>query len=304
MDTLSGFCMLLRKYLCNTNLLSVRQIEPERIVEMVFEAKDGKFLLFLEFFGKGNVIVCKEDMTIIDALTHHEFKDRNVAPKETYRHPQMGYNAFSVGEDDFASLFSSTGKDSLVKCLAIDLGLGGVYAEEVCGRAEVEKSAKPSEIGKKEQAAILGALGKITHGKIHPVIYLNEEKVEDVYPFSLLTFSEKKSREFQSFSEAIEHYAQNFSKERKTSYDARLAEISRIIGQQEKNIIELGSEEKDNREKAEMIYSNYMQVKSLLDELTAISKKHSWQKIKETLKGHPLIKEVNPQEKSVVLEIG
>ena len=52
-----------------------------------------------------------------------------------------------------------------------------------------------------------------------------------------------------------------------------------------------------------MLYKNYKLIKEILEELKEISKKHSWKEIKEKLKGHKLIKEVIPKEKSVVIEL-
>jgi predicted ribosome quality control (RQC) complex YloA/Tae2 family protein len=110
-------------------------------------------------------------------------------------------------------------------------------------------------------------------------------------------------KEFPTFSEAIDHYMQHAAPDTKTSHDGRLAELKRIIEQQEKNILALELEEQEQRSKAEALYSNYIQLSALLEELKTISKKHSWQDIKEKLKGHTLIKDVNPRDKSIHIEI-
>ncbi len=303
MESLSGFCMLLRKYLGNSTLHSITQVEPERIVRLEFWHKEDVKLLYLEFFGKGNVILCTKENLIIDALAHHEFKDRKVGPKETYKWPTMRYDAFSMEADHLSSLLFSTTKESLVKCLAIEMGLGGVYAEEACAMAELDKNAKPAKINEKEAIALLTSLKKLTGGNPSPIIYLKDGKVNDVTPFPLQTLAERDSLGFSTFSEALSHYASHFSPEEKSSYDSKMEELRRIIMEQEKAIIELTLEEEGQRAKAEAIYSNYMQVKAILDELNIISKKHSWQEIKEKLKGHAVIKDVNPKEKSVVVEL-
>ncbi|HLD87299.1 MAG TPA: NFACT family protein [Candidatus Nanoarchaeia archaeon] len=303
MESLSGFCMLLRKYLGNAVLASLSQIEPERIVRLEFDSKAEKAILYLEFFGKGNVILCKEGDIIIDALTHHEFKDRKVEPKALYSWPKMGYNAYSMEQGYLSSLLSSTTRESLVKCIAIDLGFGGIYAEEACARASIDKGTKSSELSPDQARDLLLAIKGMTEGKANPVIYLREDKVIDVFPFPLQTLSGTDMKPFGTLSEALEHYALNVSTEKKTSYDAKLEEVSRIIESQRKNIAELEQEESENREKAEAIYSNYAKIAAILNELKEISRKHSWQDIKAKLKDHPLIKEVNPKEKSVVLEL-
>ena len=62
-------------------------------------------------------------------------------------------------------------------------------------------------------------------------------------------------------------------------------------------------EEKESREKGEAIYHNYQLIKEVLDELRRASKKYSWKEIKEKLKEHKTIKEVNEKERKVVVEV-
>ena len=67
-ETPSGFCMLLRKHLEGKFLESIEQLEPERILKLVFKSKDEINLIYLEFFGKGNVILCDGEGIIFDSL--------------------------------------------------------------------------------------------------------------------------------------------------------------------------------------------------------------------------------------------
>ena len=57
------------------------------------------------------------------------------------------------------------------------------------------------------------------------------------------------------------------------------------------------------RQKGELIYQNYQLIKEILDELNKASKKYSWKEIKEKLKGHKVIKEVNEKERKVIIEV-
>src|SRR3989338_1963327 len=113
----SGFCMFLRKHLDNSRLRAVQQKESERIIE---------------FFGGGNVILCDDKDNIISYLEQHRFKDREIKKDVAYKYPKMEANVFELKTEDLAYLFEKSKKDSLVTCLAVELGLGGVYAEEIC----------------------------------------------------------------------------------------------------------------------------------------------------------------------------
>lgn len=303
MDSSSGFCMMLRKYLEGSFLETIEQVEPERIARLIFSTKEKKLHLCIELFGKGNVMLCTDEGIIIDAIHHLEFKDRTVGPKATYKHPAQQYNVFSLDKEFLASVLASSDRDSLVKCLAIDLGMGGLYSEEACLLSKLDKSAKPADISLDVQKPLLAAIKTITSHQLQPLIYLKDGELEDVFPFPLTTMEMHEKKEFPSFSEAVDYYIQHATPDTKTSHDGRLAELRRIIEQQEKNILALETEEAEQRAKAEALYSNYIQLNTLLEELKTISKKHSWQDIKEKLKGHALIKDVNPKDKSIHIEL-
>ena len=110
----SGYCTLLRKHLEGKFLDSIEQLEPERILKLVFKTKNETKKLYLEFLGKGNVILCNEDDIIIDCLIHHKFKDRTVFPKEKYKYPSMEYNLFDINKTQLSNLFKNSKKDKII----------------------------------------------------------------------------------------------------------------------------------------------------------------------------------------------
>ena len=57
------------------------------------------------------------------------------------------------------------------------------------------------------------------------------------------------------------------------------------------------------REKGELIYHKYNLIKEVLDEINKASKKYSWKEIKEKLKEHKIIKEVNEKERKIIIEL-
>jgi predicted ribosome quality control (RQC) complex YloA/Tae2 family protein len=303
MESDSGFCMLLRKHLEGSFLEKIEQIEPERIARMAFRAKEKTFHLYIELFGKGNVILCDEGAIIIDSLHHLEFKDRKVGPKSPYKHPTQQYNLFSIDKEFLASALASSTRDSLVKCLAIDLGMGGMYAEEACLAAGIDKSVKSNELSLSQQGALLKSILGIINHPLEPLIILESGEIEDVLSYPLHSLSSHEHKSFPSFSEAVDYYMQHASPDISTSHDAKVESLKKIIEQQEKNIIVLEQEEGEQRAKAEALYSNYVQLDALLKELKAISQKHSWQDIREKLSGHALIKDVNPKEKTISIEL-
>ena len=64
---------------------------------------------------------------------------------------------------------------------------------------------------------------------------------------------------------------------------------------------EISAEEESK--KAELIYNNYQLVNEILSEIKKARDKYSWSEIKEKLKGHKIIKEVDAKEKKIVVEL-
>lgn len=299
-----GFGMLLRKHIDGYFLSGIEQLKPERILKFSFEIKDTKKYLYLEFFGKGNAILCDEHNVIINALDHHEFRERVVKPRLKYVYPVMSYNLFDLKKEDLANLFKNSKKDSIIVSLATELGLGGLYSEEVCLLSNIDKSIKPQNINEKQTHSILNSIKKIINQKIDAeVIFDENSNVIDVTPFDLKYYENHKKREFGTLSEAVSFFFSQFKGIKETVADKKIKELQRIIETQKQTMQELKKEEHESRQKGEAIYQNYQLIKEIIDEINKASKKYSWKEIKEKLKGHKIIKEVNEKERKIVVEI-
>jgi len=298
-----GFGMFLRKHLSGYFLTGIEQLEPERIIKLIFEAKDDKKYFYLEFFGKGNAVLCDKHNVILNALEHHEFRERVVKPKLKYVYPIMSYNVFDLEDSHLVNLFKNSKKDSLVICLATELGLGGLYSEEVCLETNIKKDRNPKDIDDKEIQSICSTIKKITSHKIEAEVVLENENVIDFMPFDLKFYENSGKKGFPTFNEAISYFYSHLKQAKETEYDKKLKSLQRIIEQQKMTIEQLKKEEKELREKGELIYQNYNLVKEVLDEVNKASKKYSWKEIKEKLKEHKVIKEVNEKERKVVVEV-
>ena len=298
-----GFCMFLRKQLDNSRLKSVKQKESERIIEFLFEGKNTRKLI-VELFGGGNLLILDENDVILSAAHYERYRDREVLAKSPYKYPKMEHNLFELKLKEMKELFKKTKKENLVKCLATELGLGGVYSEEVCLLANIKKSIKPFEINNKEIDEILSIIKKLVNKKINAVIVYDKEAV-DVTPFSLEFYKELEAKKFKSFNSALEYYFTHEFKEvrKKSSYELKLEKLERIITEQKLMIKGMEKGEKENRAKAELIYNNYALVKEVLYEIKKAKEKYSWEEIKEKLKGHKLVKDVDVKEKKVVVEL-
>ena len=297
-----GFGMFLRKHLDGYFLADIEQLKPERIVKFTFKAKDAVKYLYIELFGKGNAILCNEHDVIMNALEQHDFRERSVRPKLKYAYPMMSFNLFDLKENDLANLLRNSKKDSIIVSLATELGLGGLYSEEVCLLSNFDKKTNPKDVEEKQIQAILNNLKKIANHKIDAYVVFDDGNVIDVIPFDLEFYKKHKKKQFPTFNDAVSFFYSQFKEAKETAFDKKLKELQRIIEQQKQTIEELRKEEHELRQKGEAIYHNYNLIKEVLDEINKASKKYSWKDIKEKLKGHKVVKEVNEKERKVVVE--
>jgi len=298
-----GFGMLLRKHLDGYFLYEINQIQPERIIKLGFKVKDSKKFLYVEMFGKGNAILCDDNNKIINSLEHQEFKSRVIRPKEQYEYPIMKYNLYNLDEKKLTEMLKYSKKDSIVTTLATELGLGGLFSEEICLISNIDKKNSPKNIDEEQTKSIFSSVKKILNKEVDPVLVYENEKLIDFAPFKLKSYQNNEIKEQKSFSKAISVFFSQFKEEKTTEFDKRLAELNRILEEQKNTIEKFRLQETETREKGEMIYHKYKQIKEIMDELHAISEKHSWKDIKKRLKGHKVIKEVNDKDRKIVIEI-
>ena len=152
-----NFCMYLRKYLKGSRIAEISQPNYERVIKIVFRKGDSTFNLFFELFGTGNAVVTTEDDVIRQPLFFKRFSSRQIRPGVVYTLPPSSFDLSDLDEVSFKRVIKSSDKD-IVRALAVDIGLGGTYAEEVCINAGVDKSLNPSQISDDMMDVLFNAL--------------------------------------------------------------------------------------------------------------------------------------------------
>ncbi|MBI2659747.1 NFACT family protein [Candidatus Woesearchaeota archaeon] len=304
-EEILGFGQFLRKHLDGYFLIGIGQLKPERILKLIFKAKGERKYLYIEMLGKGNAILCDENNIILNALEQHDFRERSIRPKLKYSYPMMSYNLFDLKEDDIFKMLQESKKESLVISLATELGLGGLYSEEICLLSGIDKNIMPKNVDEKQSHLMLNSIKKIISHEIDAKVILENGNVIDFIPFEFEYYQDKKyaKKSFNTFNEAVSFFYSQFKELKETEQEKRIKSLQRIIGQQKQTIEELRKEEHESRQKGELIYHNYQLIKEVLDELNKANKKYSWKEIKEKLKGHKTIKELNDKDRKVVVEI-
>ncbi len=309
-----GYCLYLRKWLKNARVKDIEQLGAERIIKFTLEAKDPTkteytqviYYLFLELFSKGNMILCNNQDIILSPLEIEEWSERSIKPKEKYTYPKKEYNIFTMEEKDFVKAVEASTKESVVTILALDFGLGGVYAEEVCARAAISKNTqKPA---KEEISSMFNALQKLIHAiETEPPVFIKKEnKIEEVYPCTMQTKQAEQHAEI-SFLSALD-FAMPFvlkkemqQKEKQTN--TVLEKLKIMIASQEKQKEEFRIVYEKNQRIGNLIYENYKKIEEILEQLNEARKRKSWQEIKKAIKDHKLIKQINEKNQEIVVEL-
>jgi len=213
-------------------------------------------------------------------------------------------NFFKLDSDKLKELFNSD--KPLVKKLASDLGFGGVYAEEICLLSGLDK--EKVKLTNDNIKRIIETINKLVKKKIKPCIVYKDEKIKDITPFHLKTYVENKIDEFEDYNSAIDSVLakgiqEEFKDEKTSVYEKKAAKINKIIKIQQKKILNINEDIKGIEKKAELIYSNYDTVGDIIKTINDAVKKYSWEEIKEKLKDHKVVSEVNSKDKKVVLEL-
>ena len=300
-----SFCSLLRHHLENARLLSISQLGSERILECVFSSKNR---ILVELFSKGNVILVDDQNVIVGAAQHQVWKDRTVRPGFTYSPPPATADFSAISEQQFFKIILSSEKDSIVKALAVDCGLSGAYAEEVCSAASVDKLNKPSQLSQAESGRLFSSLKELLSRKLQPLAVLDNGSIVEAFPFPTAATTIAKIKPFPSFNNAVEALLllmleSSISASRTSKSSRQVKEMEIAILQQKATIAEMEKGVRENTRAAELIYEHYQDVKQILDDYNRLRRTFTPEQLREYFAANRKIKSIDEKAGTITLEI-
>jgi len=291
----SSFCMQLRKYISNASINKLYQKDAERIVVFELEKKE-KFFLIIELFSKGNLILTDEKYNTITVLERQNWKDRSVKPGEKYQFPKpLGENWKELNENKLQKMLNKSVKNTLVVALAKDAGLGGLYAEEICKLASVDKGKVPKEVEDKEIKAIIKEIKQLLKKIESPQGFIY---AEEITPFQL---SEQKAEIVtKTYNEAVDtlNPLQIVS-----PYEKKINSLQMRVKIQENAISKQEQKIDENTKKGELIYEKYQPLQKMLDIVKELKKSKDWKDIEKELEKEKNIKQVDLKNKKIIVEL-
>jgi len=273
-----NFAMMLRNRLSGADFAGVEQFEFDRILTFRFEREDANTLIVVELFGDGNVAVLNEDREVVASLDTVRLKSRTVAPGAQYGYPESRFDPLVADSESFAAAMDDSDTD-LVRTLATQLNFGGLWGEELCTRAGVEKTRDIADAGEAEYEALFrvveGLRTRLKEGDLDPRVYRDEEgRVVDVSPVPMEERRTLDPEAFDSFNAALDVYFHDLEAEEapgsgdgggrdRPDFEAEIEKKERIIAQQEGAIDSFEQQAATERKRAELLYANY----DLVDEV-------------------------------------
>ncbi|QFU81335.1 ribosome rescue protein RqcH [Natronorubrum aibiense] len=300
------FAMMLRNRLSGADFVGVEQYEFDRILEFTFEREDGTTRLIVELFGQGNVAVTDGEYEVIDCLETVRLKSRTVVPGSRYEFPESRLNPLTVSREAFDREMEDSDTD-VVRTLATQLNFGGLYAEELCTRAGVEKGMDIADAAEDEYDRLYEAIERLAldlrNGNFEPRLYLEDgdeegddgetdsARVVDATPFPLEEHAELAAEPYDSFLAALDDYFFRLELDedeepdpttQKPDFEEEIAKYERIIEQQQGAIEGFEQQADELRAQAELLYAEYGLVDDILSTIQeARAQDRPWDEIEE-----------------------
>jgi predicted ribosome quality control (RQC) complex YloA/Tae2 family protein len=299
-----SFPMLLRKELKGGRISTIEQHDFDRVVEIRFVRSDDERYLICEFFSKGNVILTDESKRIILPLRGVRSASRQVIRGQQYEYPSAQLSPVELSYNEFEAVITSITRD-VVRTLATRFNMGGLYAEEVCLRAEVEKKSEsltPEEV-QRLYAALREVFEPLRSNTLRPhIVYESESAPIGVLPFELVQFDKCKKRFFSSFNEALdEYYGLKIDESRPTPVTK--TRLQKIIDRQTVAIQQFKTQEREYQSKGDLLFEKYHEIDRVIKSVREARRLKTWAEVNHELSSFSFFKEIDPSTGTITLEV-
>ena len=286
----------LRSDLLRSKIEKIEQVGTERIAYLTFSNFDNRFVLIIEFFGEGNILLCNYNKKILALMHSIDVRHRQLRVGLEYKPPpQDGIDIIDLEKKEFKeALLTST---SIGKIIGRSLGLPKKYVEEIIRLSSIDRAKPSNEISEEEFEALFDVIkttvSSVINGTHDPTIITDGEE-SDVFP---IRFSDDntKAREVSSFNEGLDIiFTEQILQKGKSLYskeaEKRISELQNRLEEQ-KNAIRIVQEKSKNiADVANLLFSLQSEGKSKLSDpkVIEVMKNQDAELIKE--KGISMVK--------------
>ena len=266
----TGFALAARKRMSGAIIDSVKQYNDDRILLVRLLKGDSALNIVLEMFGRGNLVVTDDAMTILLAYRVHDFKDRSVRPGATYSAPKnspITIPGIGGSSSELERLAAEAQQDlSLAAFLSRSVNLGTTYIEDAILKTGIDpKAALGTHLN--SLPAVWRRIQEARDAIERPsfVIYEDNGVLVDYSVVPLKKYEGLARKEFPAMQEMLDElYYATTPKEAAT--ENRLAkELSISIGKQKLAVEEMAKSIALNREAGRKIFELLSQINALIE---------------------------------------
>lgn len=240
-----AFCMLLRKHLTGSRIISIKQPSLERVIEINFDCIDEmgysiEKSIIAEVMGRhSNIIfIDSQGMNIIDSIrrvSNDMSSIRTIMPGLKYVYPPSDNkkDPLTICESEFLSdihsLSASIKADKyLVKAF---YGISPIVAQEICFRARIESDLDIKILNEEQLLCLFSEfhrlIEQIKSKDYKPNIIMDDSKNMDFSAIELSVYNDFKKTYMDSISKTIEAFY--IQKDKIDRTKQKTGDLSRIV---------------------------------------------------------------------------
>lgn len=290
------FAMQLRNRLDGTRLTGVDQFAFDRVLCLEFAGADRSVTVIVELFGDGNLVVTTADREVVQCLRTVRLKSRTVAAGAQYEFPSERFEPFAADPETFTARIRQSDAD-IVRTLATQLNFGGLWAEEICSRGEVEKTLDVADLDQETLDTLYDVVSdigrRVRSGTLDPRVYTDPESGDepvDATPLAMQEYRHLESETFETFWGALDTFFTSIDTGAETAtgqqpdFEAEIEKRQRIVTQQREAIEEFSEHADLERRRAELLYAHYDLVDEILRTVReAREEGRTWEEIADRL---------------------
>ncbi len=297
-DKPSMVAQILRSTLENARVTDVSQVGFDRLLRLGFERGDGRHALVVELFGDGNLLLLDGEDKILLPMRGAEHGARRLKKGEPYVPPPGSSRPFDL---DLPKLRAAAeGSRDVVRFLAVGLGFGPLWAEELCLRAQVPKATRVQDLAPAQWQAVHAALQRlgrdIARNDLAPAVVHEQGKPVDAVPFVMARYPGPvyTHEETPTFREALDAFfvgaTANEDGEdeepddpRRTRYEEARGKVLHQLKQMDDAIAGFLREEEEARLDGDALYASFPIVEETLVALRKARGEKGWAEVEAAL---------------------
>jgi len=286
----------LRSDLLRSKIEKIEQIGTERIAYMTFSNFDSRFVLIVEFFGQGNMLLCNYSKKILALMHSIDVRHRQLRIGLEYKPPPLdGIDVIDLNKEKFKETLSTS--TSIGKIIGRSLGLPKKYVEEIIRLSSIDRTKPSNNISDEEFESLFDVtsttISNVINGTHDPTIITDAEE-SDVFP---IRFSDDntRAREVSSFNEGLDIiFTEQILQKGKSLYseesEKKISELQNRLEEQKNAITIVQEKSKSLADVANLLFSMQSEGKSKITDPKVIEslKKQNVELVKE--KGLPILK--------------